>query len=285
MRALRSLLLGLAHRAIRRGPFRGRGLLIRAARALAPDEALAVTLWPGFRFPLDLRNPLDLQVFSGEYEPEVVSLLARLLGPGDVFVDAGANIGLFTALAAARVAPGGAVLAYEPGAQAHARAAAALALGDRPQGAATLVKAALLEKRGEAFLQTRGIQGLESSIGPVGERVRAESLDERLAALTWTCLLAKLDVEGTELRLLRGAGALLGARDAIVVCELNDPMLRANGGSVPELVRTMEANGFRALDLQGRALDWRPSMLPWTNCAFVKGDEASRRFRGAVSAG
>jgi len=48
------------------------------------------------------------------YEPHIVAMLRKLLRPGHVFVDIGANIGLFTNLAASLVGADGFVLAVEP---------------------------------------------------------------------------------------------------------------------------------------------------------------------------
>jgi len=49
-----------------------------------------------------------------QHEPHVVAMLHQFLRPGDVFVDIGANIGLFTNLAARLVGDSGFVLAVEP---------------------------------------------------------------------------------------------------------------------------------------------------------------------------
>jgi FkbM family methyltransferase len=48
------------------------------------------------------------------YEPHVTRLLRRLLKPGAIFIDIGANIGYYTLLAAAHVGSGGKVIAFEP---------------------------------------------------------------------------------------------------------------------------------------------------------------------------
>jgi FkbM family methyltransferase len=49
-----------------------------------------------------------------DYEPYVTTEVRRLLEPGMVFIDIGANIGYFAMLAAALVGPGGKVYAFEP---------------------------------------------------------------------------------------------------------------------------------------------------------------------------
>jgi FkbM family methyltransferase len=48
------------------------------------------------------------------WEPYTTSVIARLLKPGDVFIDVGANVGYFTRLAADLVGRDGRVYAFEP---------------------------------------------------------------------------------------------------------------------------------------------------------------------------
>jgi len=51
--------------------------------------------------------------YFGTWEPNLTAWLAAALGPGDVFVDVGANIGYYSLLAAPRVGATGAVVAVE----------------------------------------------------------------------------------------------------------------------------------------------------------------------------
>jgi FkbM family methyltransferase len=85
---------------------------------------------PAGPFPLQIPGPdrhLRLRVHSatdlhisrqireqGIWEPYESSLVQQYLQPGDVFLDAGANIGYFTVLAAACVGERGHVYAFEP---------------------------------------------------------------------------------------------------------------------------------------------------------------------------
>src|SRR5882757_11121436 len=53
-------------------------------------------------------------IVRGTLEPPVQEALRRLLAPGDVFYDIGANVGFFTILGARLVGPQGHVVAFEP---------------------------------------------------------------------------------------------------------------------------------------------------------------------------
>src|SRR5439155_22518055 len=52
--------------------------------------------------------------FFGDFDPKLRWVFDRLLRPGDVVFDVGANFGAMTLFAARRVGPGGAVHAFEP---------------------------------------------------------------------------------------------------------------------------------------------------------------------------
>jgi FkbM family methyltransferase len=63
----------------------------------------------------DVREVIQRQIyFMGTFEPIESYLLTRLLRPGMVVIDAGANIGQYTLLAATAVGPTGSVHSFEP---------------------------------------------------------------------------------------------------------------------------------------------------------------------------
>ncbi len=72
------------------------------------------------RIVADLSTPLGLELYRyGERVDPDLDLLRCLLRPGDVCVDGGANVGLFTLVAAAKVGPTGKVVAFEPAPKTH----------------------------------------------------------------------------------------------------------------------------------------------------------------------
>lgn len=68
----------------------------------------------GIELSLDRADAsVSIQVAEGAYEPHVGATLDGLLGPGDVFVDVGANIGYHSVRASKVVGPAGRVVAVE----------------------------------------------------------------------------------------------------------------------------------------------------------------------------
>ncbi len=53
-------------------------------------------------------------MFYGNCEPGHIAFVRRVLQPGQVFVDAGAMVGYYSAVAASKVGPGGEVHSFEP---------------------------------------------------------------------------------------------------------------------------------------------------------------------------
>jgi FkbM family methyltransferase len=199
-----------------------------------------------------------MRYFHAEpYEPELTAFIAEVVRPGSVFVDVGANIGLFTLLAARRASPGGRVLAFEPHPEARARMQHLLALN----GLADLVTvsdAALSDRSGPnapLFLASDSVLStLDPSVAPLAAEyafstsvdVPVASLDDWLAAAgpAWSETpidVMKIDVEGTEERVLRGMTRTLARNPSIrIVCETTaggatDILFKAAGFTVRPL--------------------------------------------------
>src|SRR5260370_41311643 len=91
--------------------FRGRQ---RILNAVTPRTGTRVVKIHGTAIRLLLSEYIDRNVYMGSYECEETTIVRRLLRPGATFVDAGANIGYFTAVAARAVGGAGRVLAIGP---------------------------------------------------------------------------------------------------------------------------------------------------------------------------
>jgi FkbM family methyltransferase len=191
------------------------------------------------------------------YEPELTAFIVKDVRPGSVFVDVGANIGLFTLLAARCASPGGRVLAFEPHPDARARMQHLLALNGLTE-VVTVSGAALSDRSAAAaplFLSSESVLStLDPAAAPLGDahpfrtsvEVPLSSLDDWLEASgpAWTGTpidVMKIDVEGTEERVLRGMVRTLARNPSLrIVCETTpgsaaDHLLKAAGFSARPL--------------------------------------------------
>jgi FkbM family methyltransferase len=192
-----------------RGGFR----LARLVRRLRPRQRWCDTfITPdGLRLNLDLATYPDVSMAYGLYELDTARLIKKLLKPGDHFVDAGANLGYFTLLAAKLVGPGGRVDAFEPHPLNRARLLDHLRANNIQRGV-TVHGEALADQSGIATMHMpppgAGNHG-EASLFGEGEALEVPTvrLDEALAGTHPT--LIKVDVEGAEPLAVAGMSSLV----------------------------------------------------------------------------
>jgi FkbM family methyltransferase len=167
-------------------------------------------------------------IVRGTLEPPVQEALRRLLAPGDVFYDIGANVGFFTIVGARLVGPTGRVVAFEPVpwcAQAVARnielngfehaSIRAEAVGGEDGRARLLVV-------GEASWSHLESTGRHADVRDEID-VAVVSLDSLVAAGTIPPpTVMKIDTEGAELQAIAGARATIAEHRPAIVCELHD---------------------------------------------------------------
>lgn len=213
-------------------------------------DGLSVWLEPGD----ELSRALML---SGLYEPETLLVLRGLLPEGGVFVDVGGHCGMMTLFGARCVGPAGQVLAFEPSPREFARLRANVAANGFAQVA--LHQAAMAEAPGTVVLRLAeaghaGHNTIGSGFAYAGVAVAelvevpATTLDAALAGLA-RCDVIKMDVEGAELRALRGGAAQIARLRPALVLEVFDAALAGHGGTVAELMDWLEAQGYDTHDI------------------------------------
>ena len=232
-----------------------RGALWEAARE--KDLAVPITVrWhSGTTVDLTLGNDNSLCLYvCGSFEPNEFAFLDRVLKPGMVFVDVGANDGYYTLFAARRVGPTGLVIAAEP--SSRERAHLQRNLGRNGLDNVTVVPAAIGAASGLADLHlAHGVHAGHNTLGAFAhddvvraslERVAIEPLDSVVTRLGLTHVdFVKIDVEGAEARVIAGAMKVLGSMRPILLLEVNDKALRAQGNCADTLLGTLrEAFGY-----------------------------------------
>lgn len=192
-------------------------------------------------------------------EPELREL-DQLLHPGDVFIDVGANIGLYALKGARLVGPTGKVVALEPGAEAFAQLEANLELN--AFGWVSPMKMAASDTDGLAVLHHVPLgddpQAFSLMAHPKaveGETVRTQRLDALAQEQALDRIdLIKIDVEGAEPIVLAGMGEVLTRQRPAVLFECNAHInAGGQGGAAGAAWARLEAFGYRFYRLrQGR---------------------------------
>ena len=199
-------------------------------------------------------------------EPELVELMARVLQPGDLMVDGGANAGLFTLVGAKYVGPTGKVIAVEPGENNIPKIKGNIIVSNDQHIA--LVEQPLWSsaKEVEFYLyQDSGHNSVGGSDMPDHQvKIMATTLDEVCGDLTPK--LIKLDIEGSEVEALKGADKLLKRKPPFIVCEMNVTALAENKTSPAEMRELMQEYDYDAFVLYpGGQL---PPFVPY-NCGLA----------------
>ncbi len=162
---------------------------------------------------ITLRFDESLRRFNTDGEEIVQSVIKEHLNHGNTFVDIGANFGLHAMLAAYHVGPTGQVIAFEPVPENRRLLHRNLKLNDFASRS-QVFDCALTAERGSEVEMT-----IEPGLSPAasladnfeGEKIRVETrtLDECLNRDVPTPALIKIDVEGAEHEVLKGASETL----------------------------------------------------------------------------
>lgn len=182
--------------------------------------------WLGASGPMELRMNGGFSIaaprgaagaliyYLGNSEPESAGFIGSFLKPGMVFFDVGAHIGEYTLIASRAVGPTGAIHAFE----AQPDTFALLRRNCTANGAENvkLNRSAVCDRQGEVEFDISEEPSMSSMAAAVEvERKRARirvpgvTLDQYCQThCTWPSLL-KIDVEGAELLVLRGAADVL----------------------------------------------------------------------------
>lgn len=182
---------------------------------------------------------------SGLPEYHEMRFAQRFLRPGDGFIDGGANIGIYTLLAASRIGPTGRIDAFEPSPRSFQRLQENVDLNALEQ--VYIHAAALDQASGIAhFLADWDVSNrlvLENDDRPGTIDVDCVRLDDVLPDRAYA--MAKLDLEGAELRALRGAiQHLREANPPVWQVELTESQLAKQDASLLELKEFLEDSGF-----------------------------------------
>jgi FkbM family methyltransferase len=181
------------------------------------------------------------------WEPHILSYLTRTLRPEDVFMDAGANVGYFTVLCAARAAR---VIAFEPVESTHRYCAANIELNGVHN--VELWRCGLWHEDTTLHIRSDSSSVMTAAITaqeePAVEVIEAVSLDSliRRGLLDLPRLdILKMDIEGAEVSALTGMRETLTRLRPTIVMEVNRPLLAAMNVGVEDVWNFLGGLSYR----------------------------------------
>jgi FkbM family methyltransferase len=199
-----------------------------------------------------LREPIGFHLLiDGVYEVEAVEFVLGRLRTGSVFVDIGANIGVFTLPAAAKIGPTGCVLAIEPAPRIFPYLNRNVTLNRlsnvRLRQCAAFNRAEPKLPFWEAPIEHFGMGALAAQFHACPIAVSSQPLDRILIDESIGRVdVLKVDVEGCERAVFQGAEQLLTRDDApVILFEFCDwAEARMPGGEVGDAQRLLLGYGY-----------------------------------------
>ncbi|WP_298126307.1 FkbM family methyltransferase [Brevundimonas sp.] len=199
-------------------------------------------------------DPLDEAVAHhliarGYWEQWISEALLRLIRVGDRVVEVGANFGFHTLGMANKVGPEGYVVAFEANPRLAPLVLKTLTFNGY-QERAQVVSAAAADVPGELTMITSrrnagggALSKQADAMGPEGQLITVDAvrLDD---VIEGTVDLIRIDAEGAEPLILKGAHRLLSRHDVVVVLEW-DVVQMGHRTSVPAFVADLQKAGFR----------------------------------------
>jgi FkbM family methyltransferase len=199
---------------------------------------------------------------TGWYEPATVTTVESLLKPGMVFMDIGANMGQYSLLASRIVGDAGAVHSFEPSPTMYPWLMQNVRLNKADNVQTNRLGLSDCEKIVTLYLSNPKNQGATSMrpqynfSGKTAE-VKCLTLDAYLAHRGIGKVdVMKIDVEGAELEVFRGAEKLLtGNHPPSMVIEFEEGCQVRFGSSCAKLAAHLTARGYELMTIRPSGLE------------------------------
>ncbi|HEX6958088.1 MAG TPA: FkbM family methyltransferase [Ferrovibrio sp.] len=199
-----------------------------------------------FRSPRNNISSFIAAIF-GQRDLNITRFWRRALPPGSVFFDIGGNIGLYAVPASQQVGGAGCVVSFE----AHPAIYGYLLsnVARNCDGNITVENLAVGSESGETRIAFNGRNPGESHIATrteQGETVPVVALDDYCARRGIARIdYIKIDVEGFEANVLRGARAMIAANPSILIQTEYEPQHLSRYGQPTEMADLLIGWGFR----------------------------------------
>jgi len=216
-----------------------------------PPEQLE--LRPGLRFTVhpDSRLPFEAFCFRTSEMPKEMDAFIVAARGRRALLDIGALHGVFS-LVFTGINPGSTAFAVDPSPLAFAHLL--YNLHANPSARVTPVELALSDHVGTipmAFEWEHAVAQADSASTPSRREIPCQTADRLCADRDFAPDTIKIDVEGCEVRVLRGLRQILAASRPLLFIEVHPERITALGDSLADLVQILEKAHYRLRDLDG----------------------------------
>jgi len=243
---------------------KGKGRLVHILRHwLISEEPLVVRVGTGYWMKLDLADYVQRCIyFFGCYEAPLAHYIVSLLRPGMVFVDVGAHVGQYTLLSSQAVGAGGRVFAFEPEPRNFERLITNIHLNGFTNVEAH--NCAIADFVGESsFYLEQPLKKDNANWGVYSLHRKAEWMQYQEIQVSVTTLdsvlssakrvdVIKVDVEGAELLVFRGAENILKKFHPVLIFEAEERNAQNFGYSTVDVKEYIRSLGYSLYRLPRR---------------------------------
>lgn len=219
----------------------------RLGRGEVSISAYGLTL----SFPRESGSLSNYFYFGESFEWPLANFMRAYVRDGDVVIDAGANVGMFTYLAWECVRPSGRIVAFEPSAV-HVEVITSNARKNRLSRSIEVHATAVGDVQGSAlFSDDLDVSNRLTSHAPAGRSAHMVPVIRIDQVVDPPVALIKLDVEGAEYIALRGCEQLVRVEPPpVIVVEAHDHSLRRLGSSRSEVIQLLDEWGFQPVTFE-----------------------------------
>ena len=193
----------------------------------------------------------EYQFFSGEIpERDILSDFINELRENDTFVDIGAHLGLYTCIASRQIVDAGKIYAFEP----YPPNFDALIENVKANDSRNIVETYNIamsdsNESVEFFVFYEGVGSTANSLHSEGKNREKIVVDSKrgdeLRNQDINPDVVKIDVEGAELKVLKGMESMLDdGIPRVIYCEVHQNSLPKMGGSPDEVKELIEGHGY-----------------------------------------
>jgi len=229
----------------------------------------------GITYELDLREVIDSSLyFTSTYEVKIDRLFEKYVKPGSTVIDIGANIGLHTLRSALLAGETGRVVAIEPSTWAINKLRKNLELNPELAKIVEICHNALGEKVERSitlgFQSSYRLNGKSEIYSEVIDVLTLDSIADQSSLKSVDFM--KIDVDGHELHILRGAKQLLSISKPVLVIEFT-PSYSINYKDelteVEKYLRSLDYSAYTDDELSVPSLTQHLKLLPDGHSAMI----------------
>jgi FkbM family methyltransferase len=236
---------------------------LSAARRLLGRTDIVEGSFDGLNYRLDLSQGIDFAIYLlGRFEPSTADAISRVVKPGQVALDIGANIGAHTLRIARQVGEAGRVFAFEPTDFAFDKLTTNLALNPSLKDRVTAIQCFLGASASAdtppaiysswPLTNVGDLHKVHLGASTTTSKATTKRLDDIIAEHDIARVdVVKMDVDGFECEVLDGAKTMMERDRPTYILELSPYVLEERGSSFEALLERFLSLNYQFFTLKG----------------------------------